>query len=88
MDFEGGAYIAQVTAKNESAAIREWATTLDTAVIPRIGKKIKARMQQLLSEDEVDNPVAIHGCIQVWCDTLSVSGRFMLLTIIKTAQDA
>ena len=88
MDLEGGTYVAQVTAENESAAIREWAKTLDVAAIPRIGKKIKARMlRQFFSGEEIDNPVAIRGCVHVWCATLAVLGRFMLFTIIMTAQD-
>ena len=88
MDLEGGTYVAQVTAENESAAVREWVKTLDVAAIPRIGKKIKARMlRQLSSEEEIDNPVAIRGCVHVWCTTLSIFGRFMLLNIVKTAQD-
>jgi len=63
MDYEGGKYISQVHAEDESSAMIEWAKYLNIDQIEDMDEKHKSHLLKIIIDEK---PITITGCTHVW----------------------
>lgn len=86
MEYQGGTYVSQVSAANESNALLEWANNLDVKTIEGVGNQIKQRIiSELKQEYNHNQPVPLNGVVNVWSAGILVWNKMLFIHIIKTA---
>lgn len=81
-DYKGGTYIAQETAENIQAAVRNWANGPSITNIQGLKEK---HIKQIKNELYENMPVAISGTKNVWCTGFRASKNLAILHIVQTA---
>lgn len=84
MEYRGGTYVSQVTARNVFGALRAWAVALNVDAVAGLGPRRKAELIDQI-EDQLAAPVALDGVINGWCASAVTSGGLVLVNIIETA---
>ena len=85
MEYQGGTYISQVWADDETSALIEWAVKLDIRTSKGIGRQIKQRIISELEQGYAHNkPVPLNGVVNVWFAALLVRNKMLFIDIIKT----
>ena len=81
MDYRGGTFVSQVSARSVEAALRRWAAGPGLRSVPGIGP---ARAAALAFHPAFPDPVPVTGVSGVWCDSPLIMGRVALLTVVAT----
>src|SRR5437867_12343422 len=81
LEHMGGTYIAQVTARSTSGALRQWARRAPLLGIPHI---TTARAAVLQKSRDFCEPVVVAGTRNVWCTSAVVRGELALFHIVMT----
>lgn len=82
-DYRGGTYIRQVQANNLRKACEIWADAIvqnDNIYGLKLSKFLKAAAAELAEF----SPTPIEGATNVWCFSLAIGKKLMLVNIIKT----
>ena len=80
-DFEGGTFVTQVSAADQSDAVHRWAIMLEAEQSMGEPSTELAR----LAIERADPPVAVDGLTGVWCWTASIGASLALANIIRSA---
>ena len=82
MEFQGGTYISQLSASNESSALSCWPREASDEDLRMWGLNRDELSEIVTTEDLV--PIA--GCKSLWCASgTSRSGKLVLIHVIATA---
>lgn len=80
LEYGGGTYIAQVSGHSPAAALPVWISHLRDEDLA----KWRITRGELTTVTKSDNPVAIGGCVGVWCISGSVKNGLVLINMIAT----
>jgi hypothetical protein len=84
LDYKGGTYISQVSARTLKQATVKWAEGLEVEEMYGLGAASKIKLIREMKGDE-DKPALLNGLKNVWCQTSLIRGRGALINIIKTS---
>lgn len=83
LEFRGGTYISQVRSENVSSALSQWIWQLKNEDLAAW----KLDREALKDIQGTAIPVALTGCLNVWCLS-GIAGEWqVLINVIKTAQE-
>lgn len=82
LEFDGGAYISQLRAASVGKAIRKYA-----AQLPDRDGIAKGPARRRIA-DALSAEVAIDGARNVWCCSVVVTNKLVLMNIVQTADAA
>ena len=81
LDYAGGAYVAQMGAADQKAALRKWLGKLRS---DRIADAISEEVADAFDE-AIDSPAPLTGLTGVWCVCGSAKKGPALVNIVRTA---
>ena len=84
MDYRGGTYVAQVSARSVTAALKLWSEGLDTGVIDELGREQKKELIHHTTDFRVEKPVLLNGLVNVWCASALTSGGLATINVVAT----
>ncbi|SRR6266545_1081438 len=81
MDYAGGTYVSQVTARSEKSACVKWAQRLEVSQIQGLGRK---GQESLIQQVKDDPPGPLNGTLNAWCTGALIHGKFALINLVQT----
>ena len=86
LNHRGGTYISQVTARDSTSALREWARVLEPGPISGFGPKRKLELIAAIERDLKDGyaPTPIDQVVNCWFTSARTGAGFMMIDIVKT----
>jgi hypothetical protein len=81
LDYRGGTYVSQCSAKSPADAFRQWVTSDALDEVEQLGPGRRREIAERV-RDELRPPVPLTGLVNVWCTGLPIPGG--LVNIIKT----
>jgi hypothetical protein len=85
LDYRGGTYIRQVSARSVENAIRKWARSKVWSGIPNVGRREREMANGFLSN--VGDPVEIERTKNVWCSEALVRGHLAMVHVVETVRE-
>jgi len=85
LDYDGGTYVAQVSAETPERAPVAWAQSLRPGEVRGMGQ---ASLSRLVAELEADTPIPLDGLANTWCSVAGVRGKLALIHFIATLAPA
>jgi len=79
-EYNGGTYIGQSFGDSPAAALSGWLSSVQDVQLAGWG----VTRQELTTIAKEDDPVAISGCVGVWCVTGSVKRGLVLINVVAT----
>ena len=83
MEFAGGTYVAQAEGESVEAAASIWVNSLKFRDIKGLSAE---NYSSLVHQVEGCEPVAMSGVKEVWCFTLLLNDRLVLVNCVRTAE--
>jgi hypothetical protein len=81
MEFAGGTYVSQVTAPSPKSACVKSARNLDISQVKKLGVKGKESLVEKMNDDD---PIAVDGILNAWCQSALVRGELALINLVQT----
>jgi hypothetical protein len=87
LEYDGGTYISQVRASDETEAVKAWAKVFwEENYIPKTSRYLANAVYKEIQNDWI-KPIALSGVVAVWCLTASFRRKIALLNIVKTSPE-
>ena len=83
MEFNEGTFVSQIRDTSPAKSLIKWAKKLDIDDIPGLGPKLKEQLLNSFNDTE-HAPVLLDGMKNVWCTCVTLTGKLLLVHIIKT----
>jgi hypothetical protein len=81
LEYTGGTYISQVSARSSALAMEIWAGKLIEMKVPGLGARLKKDLvEKILGEP----PTALDGLKNIWCSSALVRGHLALVHFTQT----
>jgi hypothetical protein len=84
LEYAGGTYVAQVEATSPITALSAWISKRSDTELAPWGIK-RTDLSEIVTSD---SPIAIDGCVNVWCITGSAPKGLLLIDIVATDTSA
>ena len=81
LDYNGGTYASQVSGRDETAALSEWADRLvSEELVGQISEEVAMAFQA-----SPNDLVPLEGLVSIWCGSTVAKAGLAIVNIVKTA---
>jgi len=84
VEYKGGTYTSQIYASSVELAVKKWIAD-EMANIAKLSGTSPLCFEKDFGVEEVV-AVKLDQCVNVWCITRSVDGKFLLVNVVATAE--
>jgi hypothetical protein len=81
LDYGGGTYVEQVTARDVEQALNSWLEKVELDHVHGLTEKSRPQLRARFTSQ---NLATIEDVLNVWCISVNIRGKLALLNIVKT----